>query len=83
MKALLTSVAMLLAIGGNALAGATAAGDQINAAISGNTVQGSMIASGAYTEFYGTDGVIKGKDYTGKWRVSGDTMCFQYGQDPV
>jgi len=41
-----------------------------------------MVASGVYTEFYGADGVIKGKDYTGKWRVSGDTMCFQYSQDP-
>ena len=82
MKALLVSAVLLLATGSIALAGATATGDQINAAISGNTVQGSMIASGAYTEFYGTDGVIKGKDYTGKWRVNGDTMCFQYGQDP-
>jgi transposase len=25
--------------------------------------------------------VINGKDYTGKWRVNGDTMCFQYGHD--
>jgi hypothetical protein len=82
MKTLLTSAALLLAVGSNAFADALATGDQINAAISGNTVQGSMIASGAYTEFYGADGVIKGKDYAGKWRVSGDTMCFQYGQDP-
>lgn len=82
MKAILASAAVLLAVSGQASAGATATGDQITAAISGNTVQGSMIASGAYTEFYGADGVIKGKDYAGKWRVSGDTMCFQYGQDP-
>ena len=26
--------------------------------------------------------LIAVKDYTGKWRVNGDTMCFQYGQDP-
>lgn len=82
MKALLVSAVLVLAAGSNALAAATATGDQINAAISGNTVQGSMVASGAYTEFYGADGVIKGKDYTGKWRINGDTMCFQYGQDP-
>ncbi len=82
MRALSVSATLLLAAGSNALAGATATGDQISAAISGNTVQGSMIASGAYTEFYGKDGVIKGKDYTGKWRVNGDDMCFQYGQDP-
>lgn len=29
-----------------------ATGAQITAAIGGNTVQGSMVASGAYTEFY-------------------------------
>ena len=82
MKMFLISAALLIAVSGNAMAGAAATGDQINAAISGNTVQGSMFASGAYTEFYGADGVIKGKDYTGRWRVYGDTMCFQYGQDP-
>jgi hypothetical protein len=82
MKAILGAAALLVAMSGSVLAGAVATGDQINAAISGNTVQGSMVAAGAYTEFYGADGVIKGKDYSGKWRVNGDTMCFQYGQDP-
>jgi hypothetical protein len=82
MKLFATAAAFIIAASGTALAGMTATGEQITAAISGNTVQGSMIASGAYTEFYGADGVIKGKDYSGKWRVNGDTMCFQYGQDP-
>lgn len=82
MKAVLGAAALLVAMSGSVIAGAVATGDQINAAISGNTVQGSMVAAGAYTEFYGADGVIKGKDYSGKWRVNGDTMCFQYGQDP-
>jgi hypothetical protein len=54
-------------------------GDQIKAAISGNTVQGSMVAGGAYTEFYQVDGLIKGADYTGKWNVKDDQMCFDYG----
>jgi hypothetical protein len=57
-----------------------ATGDAITTAISGNTVQGSMVASGAYTEFYGADGVIKGKDYAGKWTIDADTMCFDYGE---
>ena len=82
MKTLLSAGVVFLAATSLAYAGGMATGDQINAAISGNTVQGSMIVSGAYTEFYGADGVIKGKDYSGKWRVNGDTMCFQYGQDP-
>ena len=55
-----------------------ASGDQITVAISGNTVQGSMLSSGAYTEFYAADGTIKGKDYTAKWTVEGNAMCFTY-----
>jgi hypothetical protein len=76
------AVAALITLAASATAAETATGEQISAAISGNTVQGSMIATGAYTEFYAADGVIKGKDYTGKWRVNGDAMCFQYGSDP-
>jgi len=59
-----------------------ATGAQITAAISGNTVQGSMNESGAYTEFYDADGTIKGVDYTGTWSVEGDQMCFAYGEEP-
>ena len=57
-----------------------ATGADITAAVSGNTVQGSMIASGAYTEFYAADGTIKGDGYTGTWTVEGDAMCFDYGE---
>ena len=60
-----------------------ASGAMIMSAISGNTVQGSMQASGAYTEFYGADGVIKGADYTGRWSVSKVKICFAYGEEPA
>ena len=60
---------------------APATGPQITAAIAGNTVQGDMSGT-PYAEFYAADGMIKGKDYTGKWTVEADTMCFQYGTDP-
>lgn len=66
-----------------ALAQDLATGDAIKAAISGNTVQGSMSASGAYTEFYDASGAIKGSGYTGTWTVEGDKMCFRYGEDPA
>jgi len=56
-----------------------AVGDEILAAIAGNTVQGSMIDAGAYTEFYGADGTIKGSGYTGSWNVKDNQMCFEYG----
>lgn len=57
-------------------------GPDIVALVSGNTVTGTMLASGGYTEFYAPDGTIRGKDYTGAWTVEGDTMCFAYGADP-
>lgn len=62
-----------------AVAETLATADQITAVIVGNTVQGSMVASGAYTEFYQADGVIKGADYTGKWSIKDNQMCFDYG----
>ena len=75
--------ALALCLATPALADTAATGDQIRAAIAGNTVQGSMTASGAYTEFYAADGAIKGKDYVGTWTIQGDTMCFAYGTDPA
>jgi len=72
--------ALVLAVSGPALAAST--GDQIRAAIAGNTVQGNMDASGPYAEFYAADGAIKGKDYTGQWSVEGDAMCFVYQDTP-
>lgn len=59
-----------------------ATGEEIRAAISGNTVQGNMDSSGPYAEFYDASGTIKGKDYTGKWTVEGDAMCFEYEGSP-
>ena len=59
-----------------------ATGDEIRAAISGNTVQGNMDSGGPYAEFYEPGGTIKGKDYTGKWTVEGDSMCFEYEGAP-
>ncbi|HEX3204483.1 MAG TPA: hypothetical protein VHQ67_07015, partial [Nitrospiraceae bacterium] len=56
--------------------------EQIRAVVAGNTVQGAMVATGPYAEFYQADGTIKGKDYTGVWGIDGDKMCFQYGSDP-
>lgn len=82
MKFALSLVASL-ALAGTAWAGGVASGSKISEKITGNTVQGSMEASGAYTEFYAADGVIKGMDYTGKWHVADDTMCFAYGTDPA
>lgn len=60
-----------------------ATGDQIRGAIAGNTVVGSMSATGAYTEYYATDGTIRSADYAGRWTIEGDTMCFVYGEEPA
>jgi hypothetical protein len=67
---------------GPAFAGELASGDAIRAAMAGNTVEGSMAASGGYAEFYAPDGSIRAADYAGTWAVKGNKMCFAYGQDP-
>lgn len=77
-----TMIAVLLALSAPAFAETMATGAEITAAISGNTVQGSMAEAGVYTEFYAADGMIKGQDYTGVWTVEGDKMCFNYGEAP-
>jgi hypothetical protein len=59
-----------------------AKGDQITAAISGNTVQGNMDSTGPYAEFYAADGTVFGKDYKAKWFIEGDTMCWIYDGSP-
>jgi hypothetical protein len=66
-----------------AFASDLATGEAIRAAVSGNTVQGGMTDTGAYTEFYAEDGTIKGQGYAGSWTIEGDTMCFRYGEDPA
>lgn len=82
-RALGTGVlALSIMVAGAATAGEALTGDQIRALVGGNTVEGAMVATGAYAEFYQVDGTIKGKDYTGAWSIDGDSMCFQYGTDP-
>lgn len=78
----MTAAALALVLAWPAFAADMATGDQIKAAIPGNTVQGKMNKTGDYAELYNADGTIKGKDYSGKWSVKGDTMCFAYGNDP-
>jgi hypothetical protein len=59
-----------------------ASAEAIRSAIIGNTVQGSMVASGSFTEFYAPDGAIRGPDYTGVWSIKGNDMCFGYDGNP-
>jgi len=77
-----SAVAAALLASASAQAADKLKGQQIRAAVSGNTVQGTMEGTGAYAEFYQNDGVIKGDGYTGVWAIEGDAMCFQYGSDP-
>lgn len=72
---------ILVLMAGAARAETLATPAEITAAIAGNTVQGSMSASGPYTEFYAKDGTIKGDGYTGKWMAEGEAMCFNYGEN--
>ncbi len=60
-----------------------ASAEAIRAALVGNTVQGSMVASGGFTEYYAPDGAIRGPDYSGEWSISGNRMCFGYDGNPA
>ena len=62
-------------------AGQMATDAQIVEAVSGKSLQGSMLKD-TFAEYYAPDGSIKGKGNTGKWRVSNNAMCFQYGDKP-
>lgn len=74
--------------------GQDATGEQARVAIAGNTIRGEMLdGSGPFTEFFATDGAIRGKDYEGAWSVErgyegtweadGDSVCVQYGAYPT
>ncbi|MEM9045079.1 MAG: hypothetical protein AAGC81_10305 [Pseudomonadota bacterium] len=80
---MLTITVAAIAVATSAWAIELATSAQIQSAISDKTVQGSMEASGAYTEYYAADGTIRGEGYTGSWYVEADTMCFKYGEDPA
>lgn len=64
-----------------ALAQQALTGSEITALLSDATVEGSMLESGEYAEYYAPDGVIRSADYTGEWSVEGDAMCFKYGEE--
>jgi hypothetical protein len=77
------SLLALILVAGIAPARATdmMTGSEIKTLLAGNTVTGAMDESGSYSEFYQSDGVIKGDGYVGAWTVSEDSACFQYGDD--
>lgn len=82
-SALCISICFALAQGLPAQAQQLATADAIKGAIAGNTVRGSMQASGAFEEFYAPDGKIHGADYAGEWSLKGDRMCFAYDGNPA
>lgn len=72
--------AVVALIAAPALAADLASGDEISAAVTGNTITGGMSDGTAYAEFYDADGTIKADGYTGAWSIEGDAMCFDYGE---
>ena len=41
-----------------------------------------MVTSGGFTEYYAPDGAIRAVDYSGRWSISGNRMCFGYDGNP-
>jgi hypothetical protein len=81
------AVASILALAASpafAAGGDHMSGADLGAAVSGKTIQGNMRGSGNYTEYYAPDGTVKGKDYTGNWRIDdNDRLCVSYSTDPT
>lgn len=77
----LAFIACAIFVIGSKLAVAAATGSEIREAVSNNTIKGNRGATGQ-TEFYRSDGTIQGQDYTGRWSVEGDAMCFTYQATP-
>lgn len=61
----------------------TSTGPAIASAISGNTVKGTMDASGSFEEFFASDGQIRSSDYSGSWTIEGERLCLAYDGDPA
>jgi outer membrane murein-binding lipoprotein Lpp len=51
--------------------------DSLRAVIADTTHTGTD-ETGQYTEYYGAEGSVKGKDYTGTWVIKSDRACFTY-----
>ena len=75
------AIASIFSMPLSAVAGDALSAEQIAAAVSDKTYQGSMTTD-SFTEFYAADGSIKADGYSGKWRTTDNNMCFQYGTDP-
>lgn len=62
----------------------THSADEIAAAVSDHSYQGSMSAANSgFNEYYAPDGTIYGKDYKGQWTTRRGEMCFAYGEEPT
>lgn len=66
----------------SAPAPAVANSDAIARALSGNTLSGSLEASGPFEEYFDASGAIHGPDYSGTWTLNGETLCLDYDGNP-
>lgn len=58
-------------------------GEEILAAVSDHSYQGSMSKPGSvFVEYYAPDGSIRAVAYSGQLRAEDGAMCFQYGDKP-
>lgn len=75
------TISTLLPFAANA--GNPPSADEISAAVSDSTYQGTMsAATSAFAEYYAPDGSIRADGYSGSWRTEDGLMCFQYGDKP-
>lgn len=78
MKTVIFTGVLAMLTAGEAAAADLATKEQVHAALSGNTVMGSMNDGSTYAEYYAADGTVHADGYTGYWAVLGDRACFTY-----
>lgn len=80
----ITIVALLAAAFSTAAAAQSLSGEQIRNALIGHTISGVEDGE-AYSEHLNADGTISGRspsgDYSGRWRITRDEICFRYDDD--
>lgn len=78
MKRLILAAAAAIMVSGPLAAMELASQEQAKAALSGNTVMGTMTDGSTYAEYYAADGSIRANGYSGYWGMVGDRACFTY-----
>ena len=52
-------------------------GSEIQRLIVGHTLTGQTVKRGEFTDYYRTDGTLRGPGYAGTWVIQNNALCFE------